>query len=92
MVDPDPTANALPRQTRTGDLDLIDIDLERGGNGCGGKFAADDAGRSQQMAVALGLLVDLAVDEAPYVVRDCDDRAGRSAVLLHKLIDNAGHE
>ncbi len=37
--------HALPRQTRAGDLDLIDVGLERGGNGCGRKFAADDAGR-----------------------------------------------
>ena len=84
--------HALPGQTRTGDLDLIDVDLERGGNGCGRKFAADDAGRGQQVTVALGQLVDLAVDEAAHVVRDCDDRARRSTFLLRKLIDDTGHE
>ena len=84
--------DALPRQTRAGDLDLIDIDLERGGNGGGREFAADDAGRGQQVAVALGKFVDLPVDEASHIVRDCDDRARRSAFLLRKLIDDTGHE
>jgi hypothetical protein len=82
----------LSRQTRAGCLDLIDVDLDRGGNCYARKFAADDAGRGQQMAVALSQIVDLAVDKTSHIVRDCDDCARRSVFLLHKLINDTRNE
>ena len=86
--------HALPRQTRAGGLDLLDVDLQRGRDGGGREFAADDARGRQQVAVALVELVDLPIDEASHIMRDRHDCAERppGSFSLRQLVDDAGHE
>jgi hypothetical protein len=58
----------------------------RGRNRRGREFAADDARRHQQGAVALAEIVDLSIDEARHVVRDREQpRSGFPARALEQL-------
>ena len=51
--------HAQPRQARAAGLGSLDVDLHRGGDSGGRKFAADNTRGRQQAAVALIKLVDL---------------------------------